>query len=138
MIYGIPLKWIVYGVLASSIIGAIVYVNSVIAQRDNLRDKVANLEQALKLERATYEESRQQWQESLGKVEEAFAEAQRQRLSVETQLAGMEDALKSQESVIRKRGQELEKLRSDAIRSKDCCVAWEELLGALGWAEGDM
>lgn len=125
-------------VFVVAILGIGTYVTILKSQRDGLRERVAGLEQQLRLERATYEESKQQWQESLGKVEEAFAEAQRQRLSVEAQLAGLEDALKSQERIIRDRGRELERLRSDAIQSHDCCIAWQELIGALGWAEGDM
>jgi len=125
-------------VFVAALLGIGTYVTVLKSQRDGLRERVAGLEQQLRLERATYEESKQQWQESLGKVEEAFAEAQRQRLSVEAQLSGLEDALKSQERIISERGSELERLRSAAIQSKDCCEAWQETLDALGWAEGDM
>lgn len=138
MIYGIPLKWIVYGVLAASIIGAIVYVNSVIAQRDNLRDRVANLEQALKLERATYEESLQQWQDYRANVDSALQEANRQRLVAEGKISGLQHALEVQQRIARERGAELEEMRSAAINSQDCCEVWQQFLSAVGWVEGDL
>lgn len=138
MIYGIPTKWVIYGVIGVAILGALGYVRAVIAQRDNLKDRVANLEQALKLERATYEENLQQWQSYRDNVDSALQEANRQRMMAEGKIAGLQHALEVQQRISRERGAELEQMRSAAIDSQDCCEVWKQFLSAVGWVEGDL
>jgi len=114
-----------------------VHYKMVLSQRDSAREKVAVLEKELRLERATYEASKQQWASVLDDISARFAAAEQKREEVASSMSALASRLAERERELNRTNRELAEARAQAVTSSDCPEAVGQFLDTLGWAEGD-